>query len=49
MVLEYSGGTAVVTAVSPDALLLVLLQPTANLAALLYDLRRHRAQIAALV
>lgn len=49
MVLEYSGGTAVVTAVSPDALLLVLLQPAANLAALLYDLRRHRAQIAALV
>lgn len=49
MVLEYSGGTAVVTAVTADALLLVLLQPTANLAALLYDLRRHRAQIAALV
>ena len=49
MVLEYSAGTAVVTSVSPDALLLVLLLPTANLAAMLFDLRRHRAQIAALV
>jgi len=49
MVLEYGAGTAVVTAVSPDALMLVLLRPTANLASLLYDLRRHRAQIAALV
>ena len=49
MVLEYGAGTVVVTSVSPDALLLVLLRPTANLAAMLYDLRRHRAQIAALV
>jgi predicted regulator of Ras-like GTPase activity (Roadblock/LC7/MglB family) len=49
MVLEYSGGTVVVTSVSPDALLLVLLNPSANLAAMLFDLRRHRAQIAALV
>lgn len=49
MVLEYSAGNAVVTALSHDAYLLVLLQPTANLAALLYELRRHRAQISALV
>lgn len=49
MVLEYGAGTAVVTSVSPDALLLVLLRPTANLASMLFDLRRHRAQIAALV
>lgn len=49
MVLEYTGGTAIVTAVSSDALLLVLLASTANLPALLYDLRRHRSQIAALV
>lgn len=49
LVLEYDGGLAVVSAVSPDALLLVLLRPKANLAALLYDLRRHRSQIAALV
>jgi predicted regulator of Ras-like GTPase activity (Roadblock/LC7/MglB family) len=49
MVLEYSGGTAIVTAVSNDALLLVLLTGTESLPALLYDLRRHRAQIASLV
>lgn len=49
MVLEYTGGMAIVTAASSDALLLVLLDPSANLPALLYDLRRHRSQIAALV
>jgi len=49
VVMEYSAGMAVAAAVSPDALLLILLTPGANLAALLYDLRRHRAQIAALV
>lgn len=49
MVLEYSLGTVVVTSVSPDAFLLVLLRPAANLSSLLYDLRRFRAQIASLV
>lgn len=49
MVLEYSTGIAVVTSVSAEALLLVLLRPTANLSAMLFDLRRHRAQIASLV
>ena len=49
MVLEYTGGTAIVASLSHEALLLVLLDPSANLPALLYDLRRHRAQIAALV
>jgi hypothetical protein len=48
-VLEYSAGIAVVTSVSADALLLVLLRPSANLSAMLFDLRRHRAQIASLV
>jgi uncharacterized protein len=49
MVLEYGQGTAIVSALSSDAFLLVLLQPHANLAALLYELRRHRTQISALV
>ena len=49
MVLEYGLGTVVVTSVSPEAFLLVLLRPDANLSALLYDLRRFRAQIASLV
>jgi predicted regulator of Ras-like GTPase activity (Roadblock/LC7/MglB family) len=49
MVLEYGSGNAVVTALSHEAYLLVLLQPTANLASLLYELRRYRTQISALV
>lgn len=49
MVLEYSGGTAVVTALSSEALLLVLLRPDGDLPSLLYELRRHRSQLAALV
>ena len=49
MVLEYAGGMGVVANVSPEVLLLVLLRDGATLAPLLYDLRRHRAQIAAIV
>lgn len=48
MVLEYSAGTAVVTSLSSNALLLVLLSPNGNLPSLLYDLRRHRAELSAL-
>jgi predicted regulator of Ras-like GTPase activity (Roadblock/LC7/MglB family) len=48
-VLEYDHGYAVVASLSPDAVLLVLAQPTANLAQLLYELRRNRANIASLV
>ncbi len=49
MVLEYGAGNAILTAISTEAYLLVLLRPDANLSAILYDLRRHRAQIAAIV
>lgn len=45
---EHAGGTAVIAAMSTDAVLLVLLRPSADLGALLFDLRRHRANIAAL-
>jgi hypothetical protein len=48
-VLEHANGLAVISCLSPDAVLLVLLQPTANLGQLLYELRRNRANIAALV
>ncbi|MBX9928501.1 MAG: roadblock/LC7 domain-containing protein [Gemmatimonadaceae bacterium] len=48
-VVECERGLAVITVLSADALLLVLVQPTANLGQLLYELRRHRASIAALV
>ena len=46
---ENEQGTIVMSAMSPDAVLLVLLHPTADVGALLFDLRRHRANIAALV
>jgi hypothetical protein len=49
MVLEYGGGHVVVSALSREAYLLVLLRSTANLGALLYELRRHRTQLSALV
>ncbi len=48
-VLEHERGFAIVASVSADALLLVLAHPTVNLAQLLYELRRNRANIAALV
>ena len=48
MVLEYATGVAVISSVSAEALLLIVLRPGANLPSLLFDLRRHRAQIAAL-
>jgi predicted regulator of Ras-like GTPase activity (Roadblock/LC7/MglB family) len=48
-IMEHEHGLAVICALSSDALLLVLVQPTANLGQLLYELRRHRANIAALV
>ena len=48
-VLEYPQGVAIVSAVSADALLLVLMQPGANIAQLLFELRRNREHIAALV
>lgn len=48
-VLEHERGVAVLSCLSADAILLVLVQPSANLGQLLYELRRHRANIAALV
>jgi predicted regulator of Ras-like GTPase activity (Roadblock/LC7/MglB family) len=48
-VLEFDRGMGILSSVSPDALLLVLVHSSANIAALLYDLRRHRANIASLV
>ena len=48
-ILEYPGGLAIVSAISEDALLLVLAQPNPNLGQLLFELRRNREHIAALV
>ena len=48
-VLEYPQGLAIVSVLSGDALLLVLAQPNPNLGQLLFELRRNREHIAALV
>jgi len=48
-VIEYERGAAVVSAISPEAILLLIVHSSAHLGALLYDLRRHRANIASLV
>src|SRR5258705_12761615 len=49
MILEYPEGIAIVSALSAEAVLLVLVKPSANIRQLLYELRRNREHIAALV
>lgn len=48
-VLEHRTGLAVVAALTADAVLLVLVRPDANVGQLLFELRRNRENIAALV
>lgn len=48
-VLEHRDGLAIVSVLSADALLLVLVRPEANVGPLLYELRRNREHIASLV
>jgi predicted regulator of Ras-like GTPase activity (Roadblock/LC7/MglB family) len=48
-VLEHENGLAVVSVLSADAVLFVLVRPEANVGQLLFELRRNRQQIAALV
>ena len=48
-ILEHEGGMSVICCLSADAVLLVLVQPSANVGQLLFELRRNRANIAALV
>ncbi len=48
-VLEHADGLSIVSALSRDALLLVVLGPDADVAQLLFELRRNREHIAALV
>jgi len=47
-VLEFAGGMAVVSVLSTEALLVILVRPATNVGPLLLDLRRHRAAIAGL-
>ena len=48
-ILEHPHGLAIISVLSPEAILLVLVQPGANVAQLLFELRRNREHIAALV
>ena len=48
-ILEHKQGIAVISALTPDAVLLVLLAAHANVGQLLLELRRNREHIAALV
>lgn len=48
-VIEHGNGMAVLSSLSPDALLLVLVASHANIGQLLFELRRNRDHIAALV
>jgi uncharacterized protein len=49
IVLEHQGGLAVASVLSREAILFVLVQPTANVGQLLYELRRNREHLATLV
>jgi predicted regulator of Ras-like GTPase activity (Roadblock/LC7/MglB family) len=48
-VLEYETGLAIVSVLSSDAILLVLVSRSANVGQLLFELRRNREHIAGLV
>jgi predicted regulator of Ras-like GTPase activity (Roadblock/LC7/MglB family) len=48
-VFEYPRGLVVASVLSPEAILLVLVQPQANVGQLLFELRRNREHMAALV
>ena len=47
--LEHQQGDAIVAALADETLLLVLLRPSADLGGLLFDVRRYRGNIAALI
>jgi len=49
VVLEHQRGLAIVSVLSAEAILLVLVQPSADIGQLLYEIRRNREHIAALV
>jgi predicted regulator of Ras-like GTPase activity (Roadblock/LC7/MglB family) len=48
-VLEFAAGYALILNLSADAKLLMLVRPRTNLGPLLYDLTRHRSEIAGLL
>lgn len=48
-VVEYSGGMAIVSVLTSEALLALFIRPEINVGPLLYELRRHRSAIAGLL
>ena len=48
-VMEYGNGFVVVSVVTPDALIAIVVQPETNVGGLLYELRQYRAAIADLL
>ena len=48
-ILEHRQGIVIMSVLSAEAILVVLVQPTVNIGQLLYELRRNREHIAALV
>ncbi len=48
-VLEFAAGFAILAHLSADTTLLVLVRPRTNIGPLLYDLTRHRSEIAGLL
>src|SRR5688500_5123373 len=49
LVLEHHQGVAIVSSLNAEAVLLVLVHPSADIGQLLYEIRRNRSHIAALV
>ena len=48
-ILEYGSGLALISVLTVDAVLVVLVRPEANVGQLLFEIRRNREHIAALV
>ena len=48
-VVEYGRGMAVITVLTAEVLLAIVVQPEVNIGALLYELKRHRSAIAGLL
>jgi predicted regulator of Ras-like GTPase activity (Roadblock/LC7/MglB family) len=48
-VVEFDGGMALVTSVTPDALVALIVGAQTNIGALLYEIRKHRGAIARLL
>jgi len=48
-VIEFEGGLALITTVTPEALLALVVEPGTNIGSLLFEIRKHRPAIAKLL